>query len=398
MSKPSKPYRRFTARGGSGGDGDDGDGLDELRKLTADARAGAAKAERPHAAPREAHPTRRPAPGAAERAPRSRDDRVRERALARAGRPWWSLRGLGPRAIARRVALVAVLALCVWLVIGFLTLRSAVNASNDRIQKGVPQLLADQPGGMLSNPTNILMIGSDARPGETRSRADTIMIMRLDPDSGRIKYLSIPRDFRVYSGPRLGHIKITESFYHGGQRGVIRAVRRLTGLPIHHIMVINFRGFPRLVDDLGGVTVDNPTALTDCPYPGGRTVSFPKGELHLNGERALIYSRVRKGSCVSDFARAARQQAVLGALQKKVLSPLSLWNAPWNGAKVVRTLTTDMGTNDLVKLGWLQMRLKRDKADRIILAGTDQMIGGVDYVIGSPDENLRQIQQFAGPG
>ena len=251
---------------------------------------------------------------------------------------------------------------------------------------------------MLSTPTNILMVGSDARPGETRSRADTIMIMRLDPDSGRIKYLSIPRDFRVYSGPRLGHIKITESFYHGGQRGIIRAVRRLTGLPIHHLMVINFRGFPRLVDDLGGVTVYNPTALTDCPYPGGRTVSFPQGNIDLNGERALMYARVRKGSCVSDFARAARQQAVLSALQKKVLSPLSLWNAPWNGAKVVRTLTTDMGTNDLVKLGWLQMRLKHDKADRIILAGTDQMIGGVDYVIGNPDENLRQIQQFVGPG
>ncbi len=391
MSKSSKPYRRFRARGGDG----QGDGMDALRKLT-EAQRQSASEDRPRGAHRAPHPSRRqPAPQSEPVRAQAREDRERHRALVRAGRSWWSWRGLGGWAITRRVAAIALLALVVWFAIGLVVFRSAVSQSNDRIQRDVPPLLASQPKGMLSSPTNILMIGSDARPGETRSRADTIMVMRLDPDSGKIKYLSIPRDFRVYSGPRLGHIKITESYFHGGQSGVIRAVRRLTGLPIHHVVVINFRGFPKLVDDLGGVTVYNATALKDCPYPGGRKVSFPKGDVTLDGADALVFSRVRK--CDSDFARAARQQSVLRAIQKKVLSPLSLWRAPWNGAAVVRTLTTDMSTTELAKMGWLQMRLRQEPGDRIILAGESQVIGGQDFVIGLPDEDLRQIHDFVGP-
>lgn len=391
MTPPRKPYRRFRARGR----GDGADGMDALRRLTEE-KAGSTAPRQPPTEPpaRVPHPSRRAASKDAPATVTPREDRERQRALVRVGRPWWSLRGLGPWAVVRRLALVGVLGLVIWMAIGLMVLRSAVGDSHDRIQRDVPPLLASQPRGMLSSPTNILVIGSDARPGETRSRADTIMVMRFDPDAGRIKYLSIPRDFRVYVNSRLGHEKINETFHAGGQSGVIRAVRRLTGLPIHHVMVVNFRGFPRLVDELGGVTVFNPTALVNCPYPGGRTVSFPRGEVTLDGAQALVFSRVRK--CDDDFHRAARQQAVLRAIQKKVLSPTSLWKAPWNGAAVVRALTTDLGVNDLVKLGWLQVRLEQRPEDRIILAGTPQTIGGISYVVPNPDENLRQIQQFVG--
>jgi|GEM_PF-463979 len=381
MSRDGKPYRRFRARGGPA----DG-GMDALRRMTASERGAADPPPRAgglHAPPRPASAPGTPAPPPL--------DRERRRRLARAGRPWWSVRGLGPAGWAGRVALVLLVAVALWGVLGFLALRGAVAESNDRVQRGVPGVLA-RSSGMLGSPTNILVIGSDARPGETRARADTILVMRLDPDSGRIKYLSIPRDFRVYLGPRLGHEKINAAYFHAGQAGMVRAVRRLTGLPIHHIMVVSFRGFPTLVDRVGGVTVDNPSAITDCPYPGGRRVSFPRGRVDLDGDRALVFVRVRK--CDGDFNRAARQQALMAALRRKVLSPTALWRAPWNGAAMVRAMTTDMGVDELAKFGWLQARLDQRPADRIVLAGSAQTIGGVSYVVGDPDRDLQQIREF----
>jgi polyisoprenyl-teichoic acid--peptidoglycan teichoic acid transferase len=216
--------------------------------------------------------------------------------------------------------------------------------------------------------------------------------MRTDPDSGRVKYLSIPRDWRI-DLPGHGTQKINAAFYFGGQEAMIKAVKRVTGLPINHLIVIKFTGFPKMIDALGGITVTNPTALVNCPYPGGTTVSFPAGRIHLDGDRALQFSRVRK--CDGDFERALRQQAVLAGMKSKILSVGSLWRAPWRGAAVVRTLQTDLSTTDLIKMGWLQARLKQDKADRMLLTGTPEEIGGVDYVVQTdPDLNERQIASF----
>jgi LCP family protein required for cell wall assembly len=286
------------------------------------------------------------------------------------------------------VALVIVVA---WAVAGFFALRSAVGDSHDLIHPATPAVLDAPPGGMLGTPINTLVIGKDARIGETRSRADTILVMRTDPDGGRLKYLSIPRDTRV-NHPIRGPEKINASFFFGGQIGVIRAVRRHTGLPIHHIMVVNYRSFPRLVDELGGVTVNNPTELSNCPYPGGRTVSFPKGHVELDGERALEFARVRK--CDSDFARTLRQQALISSMKDKVFSPTSLPLAPWRGAAVTRAIATDMGAFDLVKFGWLQARLDHGPDDRILLSGTPQLIDGESFVVPDPDANEREVAQF----
>ena len=190
--------------------------------------------------------------------------------------------------------------------------------ANAKVTKSARAALSDPQGGLLGTPTNTLILGSDARPGETRSRADTILVMRTDPNLGRIKYLSIPRDFRVTLG-RLGDQKINAAFFFGGQAGMIRAVERLTGLPINHLMVVNFRGFPKLVDSLGGVTVNNPTSVVNCYYQAGQRVTFRRGDVTLNGTQALAFVRVRK--CDSDLQRAERQQALLSALKGKVLSP-----------------------------------------------------------------------------
>ncbi len=377
MARTTKPYRRYRARGG---DANGADGLDRLRELNA-RESGRATAPEP--------PSRTPPP----REPRKpgRLEREQRRALKREGRRWWSLRGVGPVTWIGRTLLVLLVAVLAWAGFGYKALNGAVGEANGKITESARAAL-DEPGGMLGSPTNTLILGVDKRKGKTRSRADTILIMRTDPDSGRIKYLSIPRDWRV-DLPGQGTQKINAAFFFGGQAGMIRAVKRLTGLPIHHLMVIKFTGFPKMVDALGGVTVTNPTAIVNCPYEAGRTVSVPAGRIELNGTQALEFSRVRK--CDTDFNRALRQQAVVAGMKSKVLSLGGLWRAPWRGADVVRTLQTDIGTMDMVKMGWLQARLEQRKGDRLLLTGETQTIDGISFVVQTdPDLNERQIASF----
>jgi LCP family protein required for cell wall assembly len=381
MSRSSKPYRRYRARGR---DEAVGGGLDELRELNAREAGGAG-------APPRAPGRNGGAPPPGPRRP-SRLERRRRRELRREGRRWYSLRGLGPAGWAGRIAILLFLAVVAWAGFGYLALDGAVDDANAKIAPSAHAALDPAPGGMLGTPTNTLVLGVDKRKGQTRSRADTILIMRTDPDSGRIRYLSIPRDWRVEL-PRYGTQKINAAFFFFGQAGMINAVKRLTGLPIHHIMVIKFNGFPKMVDALGGVTVNNPSALVDCPYEAGRRVSFPAGRISLDGEQALVFARVRK--CDGDLNRALRQQAVVAGMKGEVLSFSNLWKAPWNGASVVRAIGTDIGTTDMIKMGWLQARLDQRPADRILLTGTPEYIDGVAYIVQTdPDLNEREIARF----
>ncbi len=360
MARSTKPYRRFRARGANGD-------LDALRALN---RTGTPNGRARATAPR-------PAPKAAPARTSGRSGRRK----AGAGR--WAL----------RIGVVLAALFVVWAAAGMLVLNRAVGEANDRITPGAHASLDAPAGGMLGTPTNTLIIGADARRGETRSRADTILLMRTDPDAGEIRYLSIPRDFRV-DVPGQGEQKINSAFFFLGQQGMINAVKRVTGVPVNHVIVVKFNGFGRLVDELGGVTVDNPTELIDCYYEGGQTVTFRKGDVELDGDQALAFARVRK--CDDDFARQARQQALVSSLKDRVIAPASLPFAPWRGAAVVDALNTDIGTIDMMKFAWLQARLDANPDDRILLSGSPQLIGGQAFVIGNPDANEREIAQFMG--
>lgn len=304
--------------------------------------------------------------------------------------PWWSFRGKTRGQIARRVAAILGLVVVVWGVAGFIAVHNAASAANKRISNTARRALADPGGGLLGTPENILVIGSDSRTGGTGGRADTILVMRTNPNTGKLNYLSLPRDLRVAWDS--GHIKLGETYSHRGISGLIGSIRRELGIPINHVMLIDFGGVSRMVDAVGGITLTNPFDLRDCPYSGGITVTFRKGRLTLDGKRALEYSRVRK--CDSDIQRAERQQLVVAALKSKVLSLSSLPVAPFRGAKIIRSLSTDMGTIDLAKFGWLQARLST--GTREVLAVTPASISGIDYVILNPDLAGPQLRAFTG--
>ena len=121
-----------------------------------------------------------------------------------------------------------------------------------------------------------------------------------------------------------GQQKITQAMWYGGPSLALKTVKEFTGIPINHVMVVGFQGFPRLVNAVGGIDMYVPQTVTTGAGPGvagstQRVVTFKKGMHHFDGKNAMLYVRIRKAYAEGDFTRATRQQAFVQALQKKIM-------------------------------------------------------------------------------
>jgi LCP family protein required for cell wall assembly len=173
------------------------------------------------------------------------------------------------------------------------------------------------------DPRTFLILGSDQRAGDKKlglkPRSDTILLVRANPQTGHIAVMSIPRDLKVQI-PGAGTDKINAAYEIGGPRKTVATIKRLfrnaTGqdFPINNVINVDFRGFQRAIDYIGGVYVDidrryfNDNAGV-APGQGYATINLHPGYQKLYGRRALDYVRYRHGD--SDFFRADRQQDFL---------------------------------------------------------------------------------------
>lgn len=306
------------------------------------------------------------------------------------------------------VVLVLVLLAAVWAVLGYLAFRSGVQEANERLDSRAYGALAEQNGLVMSNPSTILVLGTDEGPSrEGPFRSDAIMIVRTDPDDNRMAFLSIPRDLRVEI-PGRGADKVNAAYAFGGPTLAIRTVEALTGLPINHVVVVNFSEFRDVIDALGGVTINVPRPILsnkfDCPrssqaecdqWEGWR---FRRGEQTMSGKRALVYARVRQNQLDpsdNDITRGERQQAVLQAVADDVTSFGTFLRMPFIGDDLVAPLATDLSANELLQLGWVKYRTPSSGVIRCRLGGTIADIGGQSVIIGS-EENASVIAMVTG--
>lgn len=276
--------------------------------------------------------------------------------------------------------------------ISYWRLDRAVRASNAKVSADARQVLKTPPGGILSSPVNILFMGSDQRPDEP-ARADTILLLRVNGGKKTISQLSIPRDTLV-DIPGYGEGKINSAYAFGGPALMIQTVQEFTGVPIHHYVELNFSGFPAIVDQLGGVDIDVPRTI-DAQYPVGydwTDVHFDSGPQHMNGDRALVYVRVRYSD--DDFQRMGRQQQFMEALQKKFTSAGSLARLPLISPDIIGNMITDLSTNDLLRLGWIKFRTPADSNRKFVLVGDGENIDGVSYVVVEEGQAQAMIREF----
>ena len=165
--------------------------------------------------------------------------------------------------------------------------------------------LSDPPDDAMT----VLLMGVDARPGEPIDisvRADALMVLRLDPNGGTCRILSIPRDTRAEL-PGYGMSKINHALAVGGIHYQKFVVSDLLGIELDHYALIDFYGFKSLVDAVGGVTVTIPEEFT----AGG--IDFKAGPQKLDGDAALAFARYRGGPD-RDLGRIRNQHQLIGAL------------------------------------------------------------------------------------
>jgi LCP family protein required for cell wall assembly len=180
-----------------------------------------------------------------------------------------------------------------------------------------------------NEPAIALIVGYDRRKGKDAalgqaSRSDTVMLLRSDPVSESVSMLSFPRDLTtdIWCGNKIvGHDRINTAYtLCDGARGTLDTVTHLTGLPINYLITVDFHGFKKVVDSVGGVWVDvdrryyNKNVGTN--YTNYANINLKPGYQRLNGGQALDYVRFRHTD--SDIFRLARQQQFVKALKQQV--------------------------------------------------------------------------------
>jgi polyisoprenyl-teichoic acid--peptidoglycan teichoic acid transferase len=236
------------------------------------------------------------------------------------------------------------------------------------------------PAPPAGDAITILLLGSDQRPGETDpARTDAIIVARIDPHSGRVALLSLPRDLWVeipgYGYARLNAAHVWGIIYNAPAGGVGLArqtVSNLLGIPIDYTMQINFQGFIGAIDALGGVTVDVPKELYDDQFPTmdyGYTVAhFLPGPQQMDGTTALMYSRIRHPD--SDFERMRRQQAVVVAVMARIReqNPLQSLKSLEDVTAALRAyVQTDLPEDRMIGLAWALRDFSPEHVERYVL-------------------------------
>ncbi|MEW5705851.1 MAG: LCP family protein [Actinomycetota bacterium] len=213
----------------------------------------------------------------------------------------------------------------------------------------------------------ILLVGSDRRPNWEASRADTIMVLRVDPVKKTGHLLSIPRDSRVEIQGH-GFDKINHSYAFGGIPLLIRTVEDFTDLPINYFVQVDLQTFSESVDAVGGIYYN--------VGPDWK-VSGVRHGMHLrDGKEALLLLRMRNFPA-GDFTRIKHQQLFLNSAVKQMLA--SYANIPKLVAIVSRHTKTNMGAAQMLSLAKAFAGCKRD-LEMAIIPGETAMFNGISYV------------------
>jgi LCP family protein required for cell wall assembly len=227
---------------------------------------------------------------------------------------------------------------------------------------------------------NILLIGTDQRPKEGTYNTDTLIVVSIDPITKQVAMFSLPRDtwgVPLPSGPLRRAFGATyqqriNSFFTAirnradlvpgtartrGYNGLKLVLGELYKLDIRYFVEVNFDGFKKVVDAMGGVTINVQIPVIDDAYPSdtGRLsrVYIPAGIQHMTGAQALVYARSRKGLGEDDFTRAARQQRVLTSLREQADIANLVPRIPELLEAVKATVRTDIPQGELAKLAGL---------------------------------------------
>ncbi|NMA52664.1 MAG: LCP family protein [Peptococcaceae bacterium] len=238
---------------------------------------------------------------------------------------------------------------------------------------------------------NVLLLGVDAREGESQTRTDTIILASVDPKTKQMSLLSIPRDTRV-NIPRHGYDRINSAAVYGGPEMSMKVVSELLGIPIKYYVIADFNGFKNIVDALGGVTleVEQDMYHYDPTDNYAYHIDLSRGLQRLDGDKALQYVRYR-GYAMGDIERTAHQQKFLVALGKEMLQPGTILKLPSLIPEVNKYVKTNLSLSDMMKMASAAKSMEDGNFVAQTLPGRPVDIDGISYWGVDPAEARQMV-------
>ncbi|MEA3509951.1 MAG: LCP family protein [Actinomycetota bacterium] len=237
-------------------------------------------------------------------------------------------------------------------------------------------------------PRMVMVIGSDARPGENqqRLRADSIHLLTANPSEGNGTILGFPRDSWV-STP-YGSMKFTSLMAGRGPQVMVDKVVDTWDLPVEGYVVTGFKGFENLMRSIGNLPIELPRAIPTQPWWDG----FGAGSQRLSPQRTLEYARTRKGVPGGDLTRSANQGVVMLAVLR-VLQMNDITDAPEIVSVLLDHTWSSLTPTDLIQLAATVHVLDADEIENIVLPGTLGRAGAASVVRLTPeaDEMLADL-------
>lgn len=324
------------------------------------------------------------------------------------GELWWKL----PAVIVISIVLIfgAILGYRLIIALKNILVKNLSGSAPALFGKITPQKLRGEGDGRI----NILLLGVPGSGHTGPDLADTIIVISLEPEGKGAVLLSLPRDLWVKI-PSYGYSKINSAhaigekikYEGGGPQLTKETIESLLDLPIHYFVRIDFSGFKKIIDTLGGVEVVVEKDIVDYYYPrengrGGRELfSIKKGTYNMDGELALKYARSRQTT--SDFDRARRQQQILVAAKNKALKIENLLNIS-RMEQILKTLGNHLKTDfqfwEIRKLAEIGKEIDSSMVSSYILDNSSSGIlyasfkNGA-YVLLPKDNDYSKIAAFA---
>ncbi|MED4886027.1 LCP family protein [Lysinibacillus sp. FSL R7-0073] len=266
----------------------------------------------------------------------------------------------------------------------YFTIQKTMNKINTPLLQTTDAAQLEEKTVIKKEPFSVLMLGVDERKDDS-GRSDTMIVITVNPEKQTMKMLSIPRDTRTEI---VGHDtvdKINHAYAFGGVPMAVDTVENFLNIPIDYYVFINMEGFLQIIDTLGGVTINNDMDLTYDEY------HYPKGEITLDGNEALIFSRIRYEDPRGDFGRQIRQRQIIEAVMKKASTPSTLLKATDMLTVLGDNVRMNFSVKELIQLQGIYKKMDKDIEQLSFEQGDGERINRIWYYIPN-EEELQKIQ------
>lgn len=250
---------------------------------------------------------------------------------------------------------------------------------------------------------NILVMGVDV--GDPNSvnaddpkRTDTLILAHYNAENKKVNLISVPRDTLIEINNR--NQKINAAHAIGGVEYAVKSVEELLGIQVDYYGKINYEGFRKVIDAIGGIEMDITRTMDYDDASQNLSIKFEKGtKVHLDGQKAEEFFRWRQNNDGSGFAdgdlgRIQNQQMFISKVMEKIKSPTIVMKIPRILSAIQSNAETNLSANDLIKYGYIFGTINKEDMSMDTIKGNGKYIDGVSYLIYDEDKNREILSKL----